>query len=114
MHFFVAGATGRPGTAFVTAASAAGHSVTAFVRNPAKAASLPATLVEGDVLDRASIERALTSEHVIVSTLGGGSPMAPGTSVGIGTANLVAAATERGAKRILAVVGAGVLQADPQ
>jgi len=113
--FFVAGATGRTGRAFVTLAAAAGHRVTAYVRDRSRAA-FPAgvALVEGDVLDALALHAALAPEHVIVSTLGGGAPNAPGNALSAGTANLVAAAVSRGARRILAVVGAGVLQADAQ
>ncbi len=100
MRFFVVGAAGRTGRVFVTQAAAAGHHVTAFVRDRAKAAGMPAEIVEGDVL--AGLP-ALASDQVIVSALGGG-------SLGAATANVVAAA--RVAQRILAVVGAGVLQAD--
>src|SRR5262245_8578812 len=99
MDFFVAGATGRTGRAFVAAARAAGHDVTAFVRDRTKAASLGVTLA--DSLD------ALTAQQVVVSALGGG-------ELGEVTASLIDAARERGVARMLAVVGAGVLQADAQ
>ena len=113
--FFVAGATGRTGRAFVALAAAAGHRVTAYVRDRSRAAFPDGVaLVEGDVLDAPAVQAAIAPGHVIVSTLGGGAPNAPGTALSAGTANLVAAAGARGARRILAVVGAGVLQADEQ
>lgn len=114
MHFLVFGATGRVGRAFVTGARAAGHAVTAFVRHRDHGLPAGVEIAEGDVLDRAAVNAAMTSAHVVVSTLGGGAPGAPGTACSVGTANLVAAAQARGARRILAVVGAGVLQADAQ
>jgi uncharacterized protein len=46
----------------------------------------------------------IAPDQIVVSTLGG--------AVGAGTANLVAAATAAGARRMLALVGAGVLQLD--
>jgi len=105
MHFLVAGATGRTGRAFVAHAAAAGHNVTAFVRDRDKAA-FPANvaLAAGDVLDAAAVTAAVTRDHVIVSALGGGGLA--------GTTNLVAAAITHGAQRFLGVVGGGVLQAD--
>jgi putative NADH-flavin reductase len=111
---FVAGATGRTGKALVARAVAAGHRVTAFVRDRAKAAALPGTvaIVEGDILDAAAVAAAVRPEHVIVSTLGGAGPAGPGTALSAGTANLVAAARASGVTRIVALVGAGVLQAD--
>jgi putative NADH-flavin reductase len=70
------------------------------------------TIVNGDIEDTAAVRAAVVREHVIVSALGGGSLAAPGTALSVGTANLVAAARAHGVQRILAVVGAGVLQAD--
>jgi putative NADH-flavin reductase len=106
MHFFVAGATGRTGRAFVIHAAAAGHQITAYVRDRAKASELPAgvAIAVGDVLDAATTSAAIASEHVIVSALGGGGLA--------GTVNLIAAAVVHGAQRFLGVVGGGVLQAD--
>jgi putative NADH-flavin reductase len=111
MHFFVVGATGRTGGRFVAAACSAGHDVTVFVRDRGKAPA-GTTAIVGDVLDASALATALTSEHVIVSALGGGGPRSPGKALSEGTANLVAAARACGGRRILAVVGAGVLQAD--
>jgi putative NADH-flavin reductase len=111
LHFFVAGATGRTGRAFVAAAVGAGHRVTAFVRSRQKAPD-GVSAIEGDVLDAAAVRAAVTGEQIVVSTLGGGVPNGPGTAVSIGTSNLVAAAASAGARRILVVVGAGVLQRD--
>jgi putative NADH-flavin reductase len=112
-NVFVAGASGRTGKAFVARALAAGHRVTAFVRDPAKAPA-GTNVVTGDILDAAAVSAAIAADHVIVSTLGGAGPQAPGNVLSQGTANLVAAAKARGATRIIALVGAGVLQANPQ
>src|SRR4051812_15426379 len=105
IQLFVAGASGRTGRAVVERALAAGHQVTALVRSRAKPLPAGATIIEGDVLDAAAVTAAVSREHVIVSTLGG-------AALAEGTANLVAAARARGVARILALVGAGVLQAD--
>jgi putative NADH-flavin reductase len=110
MHIFVAGATGRVGRSFVEQALAAGHELTAFVRKRGELRDSVA-VIEGDVIDAAAVRAAVVGD-AIVSTLGGGSPKAPGTALSAGTGNLVAAAQARGLRRMLAVVGAGVLQAD--
>jgi putative NADH-flavin reductase len=64
--FGASGGTGRP---IVEQAFAAGHEVTAFVRDPATA--LPgARIVAGDVLDAAAVDAAVAGHDVIVSALG--------------------------------------------
>src|SRR5439155_14400339 len=105
MHWFAAAASGGTGRAVVARALAAGNRVTGFVRSRDTPLPEGATIVEGDVLDAAAVTAAVTPEHVITSTLGG-------SALGAGTANLVAAARACGVTRILALVGAGVLQAD--
>jgi putative NADH-flavin reductase len=107
MQFLVFGATGRTGAAFVRQALAAGHVVSALVRS--RGTQLPAGLevAVGDVLDPAAVRAAVSPDRVIVVTLGGAAAMTAGC------ANVVTAATGAGARRLLGVVGAGVLQADP-
>ena len=60
MRVLVIGGTGGTGQEVVRQAVAAGHTVTALVRNAATAAKLlpGATLVPGNVLDPACLERA--------------------------------------------------------
>jgi putative NADH-flavin reductase len=64
--FGASGATGRP---IVEQAVAAGHEVTAFVRDPATAPP-GARVVSGDVLDAAAVDAAVAGHDVIVSALG--------------------------------------------
>jgi putative NADH-flavin reductase len=106
MKFLVFGATGRTGAAFVSQALAGKHDVAAFVRNAA--ASLPAgvTVTTGDVLDAAAVTSAVHRDHTIVITLG------QVDALTTGCANVIRAAEAAGARRLLGVVGAGVLQAD--
>ena len=84
--------------------------ITAFVRRR-DGLTNAVTIIEGDVTDAAAVRAAMTGD-AIVSTLGGGSPKSPGSAQSTGTANLVEAARTAGIRRILAVAGAGVLQAD--
>lgn len=106
MKFLVFGATGRTGTAFAEQALAAGHDVAALVRNPA--ASLPAgvAMTTGDVLDATAVASVVHPDHTIVVTLG------QVDALTTGSANVIRAAAAAGARRLLGVVGAGVLQAD--
>jgi putative NADH-flavin reductase len=64
--FGASGGTGRP---IVEQALAAGHSVTAFVRDAAGAPP-GARVVTGDVLDAAAVADAVAGHEVIVSALG--------------------------------------------
>jgi putative NADH-flavin reductase len=64
--FGASGATGRP---IVEQALAAGHDVTAFVRDPATAPP-GARVISGDVLDAAAVAAAVAGHDVIISALG--------------------------------------------
>jgi uncharacterized protein YbjT (DUF2867 family) len=76
MKVTVFGANGRTGLEVVRAALAAGHSVTAFVRGPAKAPQVdPAArermrVVIGDALDPSAVATAVADADVVVSALG--------------------------------------------
>src|SRR6185312_2506363 len=67
----VFGASGDTGRVLVAEALAAGHTVTAFARNPA-AAKLPdgARAVAGDVLDAGAVAAAVAGQDVVVSAIG--------------------------------------------
>jgi len=67
----VFGASGDTGRVVVAEALAAGHTVTAFARNPA-AAKLPdgARAVAGDVLDAGAVAAAVAGQDVVVSAIG--------------------------------------------
>jgi putative NADH-flavin reductase len=106
MDFLVFGASGRTGSAFVRQALAAGHGVSAFLRDPRSAMPKDVRFTVGDVLDTAAVTSAVASTHTIVITLGGTSAME------VGCANVIQAAVGVGARRLLGVVGAGVLQVD--
>jgi putative NADH-flavin reductase len=105
VDFVVLGGRGRVGSAFVSQALQAGHRVTALVREPS---GMPAhaslEIVRGDVLDADAVRGAMRDGATVVSVLGGEDAIVRGNQ------NVIAAA--RGSARILAVSGAGVLQAD--
>ena len=105
MEFLVLGATGRTGSAFTRQAIEKGHRVAALVRDPSKTSLDGAILTTGDVLDEAAVRSVVRPQHLIVIALSG-------ASVADGSANVIRAAAFAGARRLLGVVGAGVLQAD--
>ena len=72
MKIIIFGASGRTGLPLVTQALAAGHNVTAFVRNPNKIQISHAKLrvVQGDLDDAESIEAAIAGHDAVLSALG--------------------------------------------
>ncbi len=109
MRLLVVGATGGLGRAVVASALARGHHVGALVRN-AQTANLPAGVhsIQGDVLDPASIEPAVSGRDAVVCTLGTPSPRKATTLLEQGTANLVAVMTRMQVPRLVCVTLLGV------
>ena len=71
MRIFVMGATGGTGRAFTAAALAAGHSVTALVRDPAKLAPADGLeIVQGDATDTALLSRVAPGHDAHIIALG--------------------------------------------
>lgn len=113
MKIVVFGASGGTGIKIVEQALAAGHQVTAFVRNPAKVnINHPHLLfVQGDVHDKTAVEGATAGQDAIISALG---PSRPPVASMMATAaqNIVAAMQKHGLRRLISTTGAGVR--DPQ
>jgi putative NADH-flavin reductase len=107
MDIVVFGARGRVGSAVVSQALAAGHRVTALVRESKGLPTHPSLeVVVGDVLDAEATLGAMREGAVAISVLGGEDAIVRGNQ------NVLAAATACGVRRVLGVSGAGVLQAD--
>ncbi|MDX1521840.1 MAG: SDR family NAD(P)-dependent oxidoreductase, partial [Anaerolineae bacterium] len=68
----VFGATGGVGRQLVAQALEQGHAVTAFARTPAKLDinHENLTVVQGDVMDAASVERAMQGQEAVLAALG--------------------------------------------
>jgi uncharacterized protein YbjT (DUF2867 family) len=102
-RILVLGATGRTGRLVVSEALAAGHQVTAFARDPAKAANLGSGvgIAIGDVKDPASVEAAVTGHDTVVLALAPriGAPAARAALAGLKRA---------GGNRIVALSAYGV------
>jgi putative NADH-flavin reductase len=72
MRIIVFGPTGGTGRQLVAQALAAGHDVTAFTRNPASIQTRPGlSVVGGDTLDQAAVERAIAGHEAVLCALGG-------------------------------------------
>jgi hypothetical protein len=103
MKVALIGATGRIGSKITTELLARGHSVTAIVRNPDKAASQPnVKAVKGDVTDPDSVAALIRGHDAVISS----APFNPGISP-----QVLAAVRKSGVKRYIAVGGAGSLKA---
>jgi putative NADH-flavin reductase len=103
------GATGKTGRIVLDKALAAGYTVRALVRDPARLETRHErlTVIPGDVLDAAAVAETVTGCEVILSLFGHvkGSPAALQTD---GTKNIVTAMHQVGAKRIVTLSGGGL------
>lgn len=105
MKLCIFGATGKTGRLIVEQALEHQHDVTAFVRDPSKLSgeATDMQLVQGDVSDRAAIERAITGSEAVISALGSGKNTL--TTFGKFAVPIM---QQAGVSRIVSLVGAGV------
>lgn len=109
MKLAVFGATGGTGRQIVEQALAQSHTVAALVRDPAK---LPLqneglTLIQGNVLDRAAVDRTVAGAGAVFISLGNTSNN-PNQVVSQGTEVIVAAMQAAGVKRLIVITSLGV------
>lgn len=111
MKLFLLGATGRTGSALLDVALSRGHQVTAFVRSPQKlTARAGLTIVAGNPLDAAALQRALPGHDAVLSAIGAPprEALRPSTLMTDATTALVRAMNDAHIAR-LAIVSAAVL-----
>ena len=109
MKLIVFGSTGATGRQVVTQALQQGHDVTAFARSPEKLDQKHEKLqvIKGDVLDFASVERAIQGQDVVLCTLG--SPPTDKSNLRAnGTKNIIRAMEKAGIKRFICQSSDGV------
>lgn len=114
MRVLVFGATGGVGRLVVEQAIAAGHIVTAVVRDPATFTFNHAmlTVTRGDVMDAATLDAPMDGQGAVFSALGShGNGKTTVYSAGI--AHIIGAMDAHGVKRLIAVTSAGVEAKDP-
>jgi len=106
MRVIVFGASGRTGKSIVEQALAAGHEVTAFVRDPHRLTSRAAglTVAAGDVLDAAAVEAAMAGQDAVFIALGTGNDLGPTTVLSRGTAHVVRAMETHGIQRVICLL----------
>lgn len=110
MHIAVFGGTGRVGGRFIEYALAEGHTVKALARDASKLAPHPGLdVVQGDVLDAATVASVIAGADAVVSGLGGAGVEDPGEAQSQGMRNIVAGMQQHGVRRVLGVAGGGIL-----
>ena len=102
MKLVIFGSTGSIGTQVVEQALAQGHSVTAFVRNPAKLDIQHPQLeiFRGDVLNPTLVEQAVMGHDAAICVLGSGKQLS-GNVRSQGTQNIIQALEKAGVKRFI-------------
>lgn len=109
MKVLIFGATGGTGRQLVEQALGQGHTVTAFVRNPARLPLQHANLqlIQGDVMDYKSVERAVQGQQAVLSALG-----APATQTATvrsdGTQNIIRAMEKAQVQRLICLTTLGM------
>jgi len=107
MKLLIFGSTGSIGRQLVKQALEQGHSVTAFARDPAKVDIRHNNLqvVQGDVMDPASVEKAVPGHDAVLCSLGAGRK---GTVRSEGTQNIIRAMEKAGVLRFICQSTLGV------
>lgn len=108
MRVLVFGANGPTGRHVVTMARAAGHEVTAFVRDAASAAIEGARVVGGDATDGGAVAAAISGHDAVITTLGVRGPGRPGQLMERSLAGIVPAMERCGAQRLIVMSALGV------
>jgi putative NADH-flavin reductase len=103
MNMLVFGASGRTGRELVKQGLAQGHSVTAFVRNPAKfdIEHPHLKVVQGDVANRVSVESAVRDHDAVICALGAATLLKREQAVVVGVHNIIMAMEWAGVRRLI-------------
>ena len=110
MRILVIGATGGSGREIVKQALERGHDVVALARNPSKVKVQHERLrvVQGDVMDAASVDAAMEGCDAVVCALGHKRWLGPSKILSEGTRNIVRAMEKHGVKRLVVESALGI------
>jgi putative NADH-flavin reductase len=109
LRILVLGASGRTGRQVVEQALGHGHTVTAFVRDPARLdlTSERLRVVTGDVTRSADVQAAVDGQDAVISVVGSKGER-PVHVYSDGVANAIRAMTARGVRRLVVLSAVGV------
>ncbi len=106
----VIGATGGTGRQLVKQALQRGYHVTALVRDPTRIDIVhpQLTVIQGDVLDATSVEKAMRDQQAVLSALGHKRWFYPARILSAGTRNILSAMRACGTKRLICETSLGI------
>lgn len=106
----IVGATGETGRQLVAQALGLGYAVTALVRDPSKLRvdHPQLTVMQGDVLDYASVEAAMRGQEAVLSALGHKRYFHPTRILSEGTRNILRAMKAHGVPRLVCETSLGI------
>ncbi len=109
MNVLVLGAAGKTGRLIVEMAVAAGHDVTALVRNASPYNAPPGVqMLRGDATDPATLAHGMAGQDVVIDAVGGKTPWRKTELERTVARALVSAARQHGTRRIIAISSLGV------
>jgi uncharacterized protein YbjT (DUF2867 family) len=109
-RLLIVGATGGTGRQLVALALERGHEVTALARDPARLQIIHPrlTVVQGDVLDAAAVDRAVQGQEAVLCALGHNKYFSPTRILSEGTRNIVRAMEAHGVRRFVCETSLGI------
>jgi len=110
MKIAVIGSTGKTGKEIIRQALAAGHKVTAFLRDPARLDMVNEKLetVQGDIFKPETLSQAIQNQDAVIVALGTGQSLGKSTVRSTGTANTIEVMKNNNVRRLIVVSAMGV------
>jgi putative NADH-flavin reductase len=110
MNLLLFGTTGGTGIQLLQQGLAAGHTITAFVRNPEAVTTRHERLrvIQGDVLNADSVAATMGGQEAVISAIGARN-LDPTTIFSVGTTNMLNGMKADGVRRIM-VISASALE----
>ncbi len=110
MNILIIGSTGKTGRELVKQGLERGHSITALVRTPGKIkiAHPKLKIIQGDVLDPASLERSIKDQNAVLSALGHKKFFIKTDILSRGTSHLIAVMQKQQLSRLICITSLGI------